>query len=97
MLQDNDFVGKDVKRMTAELTETNDELMLKDAFFNIMQLRGNTNYSIDNIRFFEVEENDNLYAMADISFSWQLNAWDKNVSLQDAIFVNAGDGWQMCF
>lgn len=79
-----------------ENTEVGDEALLTQTFNKIMELRCNKNYLIDNIRFFEIEENNNYYAVANICFDWELNGCTKHVSFPDALFVKVGNAWQFC-
>lgn len=62
---------------------------MKDNLINTiiyeMEQLGNTDIVVDNIRLF-TEENKQ-YAMADVSYTWWLNAWDKKVQHKDMIFV----------
>ena len=58
---------------------------LIDYFKYEMRQIGNSDYSIDNIRFFE--EENKIYALADIKYTWWLNAWDKKVNMKDVLFV----------
>lgn len=58
---------------------------LIDYFKYEMRQVGNSDYSIDNIRFFE--EENKTYALADIKYTWWLNAWDKKINMKDVLFV----------
>ena len=57
-----------------------------------MQQIGNTDVSIENIRLFNTEGKQ--YALADISYIWWLNAWDKKVKHWDMIFVLVNGEWK---
>ena len=60
-----------------------------------MQQIGNTNVSIENIRLFNTfNTEEKQYALADVSYVWWLNAWDKKVKHSDAIFVLVDDEWK---
>lgn len=78
------------------INQASDVVQLKRVFTNIMELRSNKNYTIDNIRFFEVEENDNLYAIGDVEFDWMLNGHIKHVSFSDFLFAKINNVWQIC-
>lgn len=56
-----------------------------------MAMIGNTDVIIDNIRFFE--RDNNQYAMADVSYTWWLDAWDNKVNYKDMIFVFIDGKW----
>ena len=57
-----------------------------------MQQIGNTDVSIENIRLFNTEGKQ--YALADVSYTWWLNAWDKKVEHWDMIFVLVNNEWK---
>ena len=61
------------------------EIYLINAINYQMEQLGNTDVSIDNIRFF-TEEN-RLFAMADVTYTWYVNSWDKKVCHKDMIFA----------
>jgi hypothetical protein len=52
---------------------------------------GNTDVKISNIRFFH--EAGKQYAFADISYTWYLNAWGKQVTHNDMIFALIDNQW----
>lgn len=55
-------------------------------FFDFTMIQyGNTDYSIENIKIFE--EDDQIYAFADIKFVWYMNIWDKQIEMKDVLFV----------
>lgn len=57
-----------------------------------MQQIGNTDVSIENIRLFDADGKQ--YALADVSYTWWLNAWDKEVKHLDMIFVLVDNEWK---
>lgn len=60
------------------------DMLLKAINYEMEQL-GNTEVLIDNIRFFT--EGNRQFAMADVSYTWYVNAWDKKVYHKDMIFA----------
>ena len=50
--------------------------------------KGYTDMSITNVRVF----GDGNF-MADVAFTWQLNAWKKRAEHKDSIFVYADNQW----
>ena len=61
------------------------EMCLINAIMYEMEQLGNTDVSVDNIRFFT--EGNRQFAMADVSYTWYVNAWDKKVCHKDMIFA----------
>lgn len=61
------------------------EMCLINAIMYEMEQLGNTDVSIDNIRFFT--EGNRQFAMADITYTWYINSWDKKVCHKDMIFA----------
>lgn len=61
------------------------EIYLINAIMYEMEQLGNTDISIDNIRFFT--EGNRQFAMADVSYTWWLNSWDNKVVHKDMIFA----------
>ena len=57
-----------------------------------MQQIGNENVKIENIRLYDTDGKQ--YALADVSYTWRLNAWDKEVKHKDMIFVLVNDEWK---
>ena len=57
-----------------------------------MQQIGNENVKIENIRLYDTHGKQ--YALADVSYTWWLNAWDKEVKHKDMIFVLVNDEWK---
>ena len=78
-----------------EIYEPNDEKFKEQKLIKTieykMQQAGNTDVAIENIRFHKTE--DKQYAMADVSYTWWLNAWDKRVKLENMIFVLVDNKW----
>lgn len=64
------------------------DMLINTIYYEMKQL-GNTDVVIDNIRLFT--EEDKQYAIADVSYTWRLNAWDKKVNHKDMIFVLVDD------
>lgn len=50
--------------------------------------KGNTNIKITNVRLFA---DGNI--MADVSYTWKLNAWEKRAEHKDVIFVYKDGEW----
>lgn len=50
------------------------DMLINTIYYEMKQL-GNTDVVIDNIRLFT--EEDKQYAIADVSYTWRLNAWEK--------------------
>lgn len=67
-----------------ELRVKTKKSLIKSINYEMEQL-GNTDVVIDNIQLFT--EKNKQYAMADVSYTWWLNAWDKRVCHKDMIFV----------
>lgn len=61
------------------------EMYLINAINYEMERLGNTDVSVDNIRFFT--EGNRLFAMADVSYTWYVNSCDKKVCHKDMIFA----------
>lgn len=57
-----------------------------------MQQIGNEDVQIENIRFFI--SNNYQCALADVSYKWWLNAWNKQVVHKDVLFVLVDNKWQ---
>lgn len=75
------------------LRKEKDDNSMKDKLINTinyeMEQVGNTDVVIDNIRFFT--DDNKQHAMADVSYTWWLNAWDKRVYHKDMIFTLVDD------
>lgn len=80
-----------IEQAKKTLEELYKEKLIETIEYEMQQI-GNTNVSIENIRLFNTEEKQ--YALADISYIWWLNAWDKKVKHSDAIFVLVDDEWK---
>ena len=61
------------------------EIYLINAINYEMEQLGNTDVSVKNIRFFTKE--NRLFAMADVTYTWYVNSWDKKVHHKDMIFA----------
>lgn len=57
-----------------------------------MEQLGNKDVKVENIRMFT--SGNRQCAWADVSYTWWLNAWDKEVMHKDTLFVLADDGWK---
>jgi hypothetical protein len=53
---------------------------------------GNTDVDVKNVRLYF--EDKTKYALANIAYTWWLNAWDKRVKHIDAVFVLVDDEWK---
>lgn len=73
-------------------TEKNTMANLVETIEYEMQQIGNTNVAIENIRLFKTDGKQ--YALADVSYKWWLNAWDKEVKHCDMIFVLVDNEWK---
>lgn len=75
------------------LDELSDGTDMKDKLINTinyeMEQVGSTDVVIDNIRFFT--DDNKQYAMADVSYIWWLNGWDKRVCHKGMIFMLVDD------
>lgn len=76
---------------TEEQENTMKQTLINTIEYEMQQI-GNTNVSIENIRLFV--QNGKQYALADISYTWWLNAWDKRVTHWDMIFVLDENEWK---
>lgn len=60
-----------------------------------MKRLGNTDVTVENIRFFE--KNEKQYALADISYVWWrdywFHCWNKKIQHKDMIFVLIDNRW----
>ncbi len=68
------------------------EEKLKEFYFHECERIGNKNCNIENITMFD--NGTNIYAYADLSYKWFLNAWEKNVEHKEMIFVYMNEKWQ---
>ena len=90
--EDDEIVMKVTKTtiQNTNLIEKAIECSLIDTINKEMQLIGNTDVDISNIRLFV--KGNTQYALADVSYTWFLNAWDHRVLHKDMIFVLTDDG-----
>lgn len=57
-----------------------------------LQARGDKNIEVTNVRIFN--NDGRVDALADVSYTWILNGWEKNAEHKDMIFVYRDGEWK---
>lgn len=65
---------------------------LEETILCKMQEFGNEDIDIKNVRLYFA--GDTKYALADVSYIWYVNAWDKRVCHNDSVFVLVDGEWK---